>query len=263
MKWIQSLDNPLIKEIKKIKTQQEGKIFFEGVNLIKSALDSNHVQIERVFVTEQFIEKNNNLFQLLQSKKFPMIKITEVIAKNISDTVTPQGIFAVANFKMQTIDSLDIKNPTLIVIADRIQDPGNLGTIIRAGEALGADAVLLTSGTCNPYSTKVLRASTGSIFFIPVIKAKIKNIETFILNNKLNLVIADPHAKIFSFEMDFTKPLALIFGNEAQGVNQQLRAMKHASCKIPQKGKTESLNVAMSATVFLYEIFRQRFLKSV
>lgn len=260
MKWIQSPDNPLIKEIKKIKKCPGKKIFLEGPHLVETSLMSDYVYIEKLLVTERFIEKQKKFLEILQQKEIPVIIISEKVAKTISDTVTPQGVFAIANFKIKNINYLS--NPTFIVIADRIQDPGNLGTIIRAAEAFGAEALLVTPGTANPFSNKALRASAGSIFFLPVISLTVKEIEEFILKYELTLVITDLRATMPSFNMDFTKPLAIVFGNESEGVSQNLKAIKHVSCKIPHKGKAESLNVAMAATAILYEILRQRFLKS-
>ncbi|MCS7215186.1 MAG: RNA methyltransferase [Thermodesulfovibrio sp.] len=262
MKWIQSPDNPLIKEIKKIKKSLEDKIFFEGVHLLETSLISDYVHIEKVLVTEEFIKKQKKFLKIFQDKKIPVITISEKIGKTISDTVTPQGVFAVAEFKIKNINDLSIKNPNFIIIADKIQDPGNLGTIIRAAEAFGVEAVLITPGTCNPFSSKALRASAGSIFFIPVIKTTVREIEEFVLKYGLNLVITDLMAKGYSFNMDFTKPLAIAFGNESQGVSQELKKIKNTLCRIPHIGKIESLNVAMAATAILYEVLRQRFLKS-
>lgn len=261
MKWIQSPENPLIKEIKKIKKHSEDKIFLEGIHLVEASLVSDYVKIEKAFVTEEFIERQKAFLKILQDKKILITGISEKIAKYISDTVTPQGVFAVADFRIKNINDLSIKNLSLIVIADRIQDPGNLGTIIRAGEALGAEAVFFTPGTCSPVSGKALRASAGSIFFIPVLKVTVKEIEGFLLKNALTLVITEPNAEKLSFDVDFTKPVAVAFGNEARGISYELRNIPHISCRIPHRGKTESLNVAMSATVFLYEILRQRILK--
>ncbi|GAQ95279.1 RNA methyltransferase, TrmH family [Thermodesulfovibrio aggregans] len=255
MKWIQSSENPLIKEIKKIIKQPEERVFIEGINLIETAINSTNVQLEKILVTDSFIERHSEFFKTLQDK-FSVIGISQKIAKEISDTVTPQGIFAMAKFKFSNIN--EIKNPTLIVIADRIQDPGNLGTIIRASEALGAEAILLTSGTCNPLSGKVLRASAGSIFFIPLIEVSYEEINEFISKNKITLVVTELKAKQPCFNLDLTLPVAVAFGNESHGVSEELKKIKHISCRIPHRGKTESLNVAMSAAVLLYEILRQR-----
>lgn len=260
MKWLKSPENETIKEIKKIKKSSKNKIFLEGINLIETALLSDSVRIEKVLLTENFIEKHSDFFRKLKNKKISLIGLSENIAKKISDTVTPQGIFAIADFKIRKIDELSLK-PSLIVIVDKIQDPGNLGTIIRVSEALGAEAVLLTPGTCNPLSDKVLRASAGSIFYIPVLSVSYEEIEKFITKNRLTLIITDPYAKRVSFETDFTKPVAIAFGNESEGVSKELKDITNISCRIPHAGKTESLNVAMSVSVFLYEIFRQRYLR--
>ena len=261
MKLIQSLENPFIKEIKKIKKLPDEKIFIEGINLVESALNSPFVQIEKVLITEKFIEKRIGFFEVLQNKNIFIAEISENISKKISDTVTPQGIFAVVRYKAQNIKELSSKNPTFIVILDRIQDPGNLGTIIRASEAFGVEAILITNGTCNPFSSKALRASAGSIFFIPVIVVSVMEIKDFILKNRLNFFITDPNGEKLSFEIDFRKPLAIAFGNESIGVSSELKKIKHTSCKILHVGKTESLNVSMSSAVFLYEILRHRSLK--
>lgn len=261
MRWIQTPENSFIKEIKKIIKQPKDKIFLEGKNLIESALFSDYIQIENILLTKEFITKEKDFYEALQSKNLPIIGVSERVSKEIAQTVTAQGIFAVGSFKIKTIENLSIKNPTLVVVVDRIQDPGNFGTIIRACEAFGAEAILFTPGTCSPLSTKVLRASAGSIFFIPVVKADVKEIEKFIVKNGLIFIITEPSAKYSLHEIDFTKPLAIAFGNESQGVSSHLRAIKHISCRIPHKGKTESLNVAMSATVFFYEVLRQRYLK--
>lgn len=255
MKWILSPENPLIKEIKKIIKKPEEKIFIEGINLVEAALTSDYVQLEQVLVTEDFIEKKKEFFKSFQSK-IPVIGISERIAKTISETVTPQGIFAVAKFKFKNIN--EIQNPTVVVVADRVQDPGNLGTIIRASEALGAEALLITPGTCNPLSGKVLRASAGSMFFIPVIEVSYEEINEFISKNKITLVVTELKAKQPCFNLDLTLPVAVAFGNESHGVSEELKKIKHISCRIPHRGKTESLNVAMSAAVLLYEILRQR-----
>lgn len=254
MKWIQSPDNPLIKEIKKIKQNPEQTVFLEGIHLIQEALKCNIVEL--IVVTENFIENEHDFFIQIQTKKINTIGISEKIAKHIADTVTPQGIFALAKFSYKTFNDLEKKKA--LVIIDRVQDPGNLGTIIRASEAFGADGIILTPGTVNALSAKVLRASTGSIFFIPVVKAHTEEISSFIENNKLSFIVTDPSADKIIQEVDFTEPFAVAFGNEAKGVSVDLRRIPHLSCRIPHSGKTESLNVAMAATVVLYEAFRQR-----
>jgi len=269
MKWINSTENPLIKTILKIKKNPVDRTLIEGLNLLKTAIEALSIQkdapfyIEQILVTEEFIRKEKSFFYLINRKNYPIVGISEKIAEKISDTVTPQGIFGVISFEIKHLKDLNINNPEIVVILDKIQDPGNLGTIIRASEALGANFIILTLGTCNPLLTKVLRASAGSIFYIPIVRADYIEIEKFIVRNNLNLIIADPKSEKFIFDVDFSKPLVVVFGNESKGVSGDLRKIPHVSCRIPHIGQSESLNVAISAAIFLYEILRSKIKKSI
>lgn len=261
MKWINSLENPLIKEIVKIKKTPLDKVFVEGVNLVKTALEiqKGH-RIDKILLTENFISKNEKFFDSLKRKSLELVGITEKIAHKISDTVTPQGIFALLSFKIKKLSDEEINKAENMIILDKIQDPGNMGTIIRTAEAFGADAVILTPGSCNPLSSKVIRASAGSIFFIPLLKADIEGIEEFINKHSLKLIITEPRAKKMIFEIDLTPPLAVVFGNEAHGAGEYLKKLPHIKCRIPQIGRAESLNVAMSASIILYEVLKSKFI---
>lgn len=261
MKWINSLENPLIKEIIKIKKTPTDKVFVEGMNLVKTALEiQKEHRIDKILLTENFITKNEKFFNSLKMKNFELIGITEKIANKISDTVTPQGIFALLSYKIKNLSEKDVKKAEIIIILDKIQDPGNMGTIIRTAEAFGADAVILTPGSCNPLSSKVIRASAGSIFFIPLFKADIEEIEKFIAKHSVRLIITEPRAKKMIFEIELTPPLAVVFGNEAHGAGEYFKKLPHIKCRIPQIGRSESLNVAMSASIILYEILKSKFI---
>ncbi len=214
MKRVESPENPLIKEIVKIKEKPKDKIFIEGLNLLQCALQSKFVSIEKILLTEDYFEKEKDIFRKINEREIPTIFISEKVSKKIADTVTPQGIFAVVNYKIQnTSDVLPIK-PKLILIADKVQDPGNLGTIIRVAEALGADAVFVTKGTCNPFSQKALRASAGSVFFIPVLRMETEEIKQFLNKNNLFLLISDPHAEKLFFEIKLKRPVAIALGTK-------------------------------------------------
>lgn len=261
MKWINSTENPLIKEIIKIKKIPREKIFIEGLNLVETALEEQEEhRIEKVLLTENFISKHEKFVNSLKMGSFELIGVTEKIANNISDTVTPQGIFAILSYKIKKLSEEEIKKAENIIILDKIQDPGNMGTIIRTAEAFGADAIILTPGSCNPLSSKVIRASAGSIFFIPLLKAEILEIQKFIKKHNLKLIITEPKAKKMIFEVETSQPLAIVFGNEAQGVSDYFKKLPHLSFKIPHLGRAESLNVAMSASIILYEVLKNKFI---
>ncbi|MCX7988342.1 MAG: RNA methyltransferase [Thermodesulfovibrio sp.] len=261
MKSIESIENPIIKQILKIKKESKDKIFIEGLNLVKTALDRTLKQdnislytVEKILVTESFLQKED----FLKIKLNEIIVISEKIAKKISDTNTPQGIFAIVSYERLNLSRICLYKTKTVVILDKIQDPGNLGTIIRTSEALGAEIIIITPGTCNPFSPKVLRASAGSIFYIPVIKAAISEIENFIKKQGLKLLITDLKAEKLIFELNLSHPLAIVFGNEAHGVSEDFKRLPHIGFRIPHMGRTESLNVAMSASIILYEVLKSK-----
>lgn len=258
MKRIVSTENPLIKEIIKIKKDPINKVLIEGMKLISMVLGQKDLKIEKILVTENFITKNEDFIKNLSYKNTKLIIITQKIANKISETVTPQGIFALVDFKIRNISEWKFKKVETIAILDRIQDPGNMGTIIRTAEAFGVDAIILTPDTCNPLSSKVIRASAGSIFFIPILKAKISEIYNFIKKHRLKLVITKPAAEEFISEIELNPPLAVVFGNEAHGVGEYFEELSDLKCKIPQIGRAESLNVAISASIILYEIMKRK-----
>lgn len=258
MKRIISPENPLIREIIKIKKESTDRVLIEGMNLINMALERQRdLRIERILVTDDFIIKNKDFMQSL-TQNLELILINQKIANKISETVTPQGIFALIDFKLKNLHEWKFRKIETIVILDRIQDPGNIGTIIRTSEAFGADAIILTPGTCNPLSSKVIRASAGSIFFVPILKAKLSEIENFLRKHKLKLIITKPSSKKLIFDIELNQPLAVVFGNEAHGVGEYFEKLSDYECRIPQVGRAESLNVAISASIILYEIMKTK-----
>lgn len=259
MKWINSTENPLIKEILKITKSPKEKIFLEGLNLIKTAFyKQKYHKVEKVLLTQDFISKHAEILDFLQKEQIEILGISDKIAKKISDTVTPQGIFALISYKTLPLSDKIINKPEILVILDQIQDPGNLGTIMRTAEAFGVQAIILTPGCCNPLLSKSIRASAGSLFFIPIIHAEVYEIKDFIKKNSLRLILTEPKGRNLIFKIEFNLPLAIVFGNEAHGVSDYFKKMPHISCRIPHVGRSESLNVAMSASIILYEVFKNK-----
>ena len=157
-----------------------------------------------------------------------------------------------------SFEKLPLKDRGLIVVIDGIQDPGNLGAIIRTSDASGADAVVILPGTCNTFMAKVIRSTAGSIFNVPVVHTTPDEFLGWILQKKIKLIVASVDAERSVHETDLNVPLALAFGNEAHGVSKKLRESADMFLKIPMPGKAESLNVAISAAICLYEAVRQR-----
>lgn len=266
---ITSSANPIIKEAIKIKEKHaryRHEVFLiEGPHLMEMAAASPDVEIKRVFFSEDFSAKREGQRLLRQigsrakgqGPKDIFIQVSEQVLHKLTDTDTPQGIIATVSYKPIDLDMIIFKGIPFLVVCDGIQDPGNLGTIIRASDAAGADAVVILQGTCDVFMQKTIRATAGSLFNIPVVYSEPEVFFDYLNSKNIALYAADVHAQMSIYESDFKKPVAIAFGNEAHGVSGAV--LKRAKgLKIPIMGKAESLNVAMAASVCLYEVVRQR-----
>jgi len=257
---ITSAANQQIKDILQIREKRakfrHTAFLIEGTHLVEMALNAQ-VRIKEVFATEEFInaKEHQGMFKKITA---PVFEVSGQILKKITDTETPQGIVAVAGYELGTLNTLSFKAAPLLVVLDAIQDPGNLGTIIRTADAAGADAVILMPGSCDAFMPKVIRATAGSIFNLPVVYAEPDTLSDWLGEKKIPLSVTAADAGKTVFETDLRGGIAVAFGNEAHGVSDQLRRAADLSFSIPILGSAESLNVATSAAICLYEVVRQR-----
>lgn len=259
-KKIASASNPLVKEALKIKERKAGdryNFLIEGQHLLEMAIDAK-VQIRQVFFTTHYKSRGGALLERISEKGCEFIETTEHILSKLSDTETPQGILAVISYKAYDLRGVPLRSNPLIVVCDGIQDPGNLGTIVRTSDAFGAEAVVLLPGTCDPLVPKVVRASAGSVFNLPVLSVEADILFEWLRAKAIRLIVTEARAPRTICESDLLKPLAFVFGNEATGVSEDVRKKGDMSLSIPMAGKAESLNVAASAAICLYEAVRQR-----
>jgi TrmH family RNA methyltransferase len=170
------------------------------------------------------------------------------VVERVASTDSPQPVLAVVRQRLAQVPG----GVDFVMVADRIADPGNAGTIIRSAEAAGAQAVVLTAGTVDPFNPKVVRATAGSLFRIPVVFAELAALRAI----GLSILAASSHHGIAYTEIDLTVPVAVVVGNEAHGVADD--APVDGWFTIPHVGAAESLNVAMAATVLAFEVARQR-----
>jgi TrmH family RNA methyltransferase len=182
----------------------------------------------------------------------------------MTDTDQPQGLMVLVEKRRYQFDDviLNKKNP-LIVVLDGLQDPGNVGTIIRTADAAGCSGVLMTKGCADLFSGKTVRAGMGSIFNLPIIEGlECNQLVSLLSEHHISLMATALTNSEVYFSTDFTKPVAVVFGNEGNGVQKELLQKAKVKLYIPILGKAESLNVAASASVILYEAVRQRFSSS-
>lgn len=257
-KKITSPSNPLIKEaLKEKKSRLPHTLTIEGNHLLEMALASG-ADVGRVFFTDSYRSKNEDFFRRVSKHATELIETTEQIITRLSDTETPQGIAAIVSYNIHQFQELSLKSNPLIVVCDGIQDPGNLGTLIRTADAAGTDALIILPGTCDPFTPKAVRATAGSVFNIPVLFAEPEQLVEWLRKKSISLVVAEVHASKTIYDADLRKPLAFIFGNEAAGVSDYLKRKSDMRVSIPIPGKAESLNVAASAAISLFEAVRQR-----
>ena len=244
---------------------KEGLFTVEGLRLAEMAAASDG-RIRHALVTERAIagERARILVDTLMEHSVPVALVTEALFSSISETDTPQGILLVMErCKGADLTSLhsvrDREEPPLYIALDRVQDPGNVGTILRTADAVGASGVILLHGSADIYSSKVVRATMGSIFHVPfALGVTAEELIHFAESEELAfLAAACDEGACTHFAADFRRPILIVFGNEANGVSEDiLHATEHIY--IPMRGCAESLNVSAAVTAVLYEAFRQR-----
>jgi TrmH family RNA methyltransferase len=247
LKQIQSVKNPQVKQWKKLLTKKErdktGTFLIEGFHLIEEALK------EREQIIEIIVSEKIELPPRLDFGSTPVTAVAEEIAKELSDTETSQGIFAVCQ---QTTDIASIKEAKALLFIDAVQDPGNLGTMIRTADAAGMDAVIVGEGSVDVYNAKVLRSAQGSHFHLPIVRGNLDEwIETLKNRNIPVYGTALENAKTYT-EIAPQEEFALIVGNEGNGMNKDLLVKTTSNLYIPIYGQSESLNVAVAAGILLY-----------
>lgn len=255
VRFVESRHNPLIKEALRIKDRKErGYLLIEGEHAIEMACASRF-RIIRVFFSKNY---KNLAFLRKLSKGAEIIETSERIISALSDTEHPQGIVAISTYETSRLEDLPLEKDPLLVVCDRIQDPGNLGTIIRTADAAGASGIIILPGTCDPFMPKVIRSSAGSIFNILVVFSQLTPLLRFLKTKEIRLFVTVPSGRKTIYEIDLRGPVAFVFGNEAKGVSPELIGAADELASIPLIGKAESLNVSVAASISLYEAVRQR-----
>lgn len=245
---------------KKIRNREK-LLVIEGIRLIEEAQKSS-CQIEFIFYEEKILENVRAKFLLEKAilQGTAVFKVEKRELYSLAETKQPQGLIAVISQPEWNEERFYHLNQGVLLALDRIQDPGNLGTILRTAEAVGIDAVFLGKGTVDVFNPKIVRASMGSIFRLPIMQScNLKESIKRLKGNGFYVVAADSGGKMLYFEAELKKPcLLLLIGNEAQGLNQFLLDEADAILRLPLRPQVESLNASVAAGVFLYEILRQR-----
>lgn len=258
METIQSKDNSLIKDIKKLKDKkyriESSRFLIEGFRFVGEALQSDFI-VPLVFVSENALDRwqSFNMQDKVQENT-KVYSVTDQILKIISSTDTPQGIVAVVNNK-----NIETENKQgFYTLVDKVQDPGNMGTIIRTAHAAGALGVIITKGTVDIYNEKTLRSTMGSIFHIPIIHdINLESVKS-LKSNGFRLVVSSLDTDKNFYDIDLNDKVIIAVGNEGSGVSGELMDIADVKIKIPMPGGAESLNVSVAASIMMFEAVRQK-----
>jgi len=266
--YISSLSNPRVKEWAKLLERKyrdrEGKFLLEGIHLVKEALAAGWPLEVVAFdegsgVLEQFPEEADGSLEGVGGRRCAWIPVSPDIIAKCSETGTPQPIFAVALKRPPEEEKLYSAERGLVAVLDGVQDPGNVGTIVRSAAASGATAVVLGKGTADLYNPKTIRATMGALFHVPVLEANLGELLPQAASHGAAIVGTSLQVARSCYEYDFAaRSVWLVFGNEGAGLSEEVGEFVHTNVIIPMTGRAESLNVAMAATVLLFEVQRQR-----
>ncbi len=263
MQIITSKDNEIIKNIRKLKEKKyrdlSNEYIVEGIKMIREAIAEEAV-IKLIVVCEDNV--NNGAIDkklLYEIAKYECIYVSKKVFDLISDVQTPQGMLAVIE-KENSEDKIDYTEDVIVVL-DGIQDPGNLGTILRTIDSVGLKQVIVSKDTADSYNPKVVRSTMGAIFRVKVIESAnlldtLKNMK----KHKYKIMATSLNESKSIYDVDYNKKV-IVIGNEANGVEKEILDVSDEKIKIPMLGKTESLNASVATSIILYEYVRRKISK--
>ena len=262
---ISSSSNQQIKNLVQLQTKgkvrnKEKQYVIEGIKMFEEVLHCEEAHLVKTFVAESFFEslakEKSELYKKLST--IDMEIVSDKVFKEISDTMTPQGILAIVRqpeYRLE--DMLKQKKVNLIVLED-LRDPGNLGTIIRTAEGAGVTGIILSKASVDIFNPKVIRSTMGAIYRVPFVYVDQMH-DTLEQLKKEDVVLYATHlaANHYYDEVEYGDRTAVLIGNEANGLTEQTAKRSDVLLKIPMEGKVESLNAGVATSIMIYEIYRQ------
>ena len=261
LRRIEGRHNALVKELRQAFSRAEltsdGYCAIEGFRILEEAIRSG-LRFRAVFFSESAVPRAEKLLSQLGAQVETLLLADKLLSSAVPSDA-PQGVAALARWKELSREDVLAKSPAgpILVIAG-VQDPGNLGTILRSAEAFGAGGVLLGEGTVSPYNPKVVRASAGSVFRVPLARTKLSESLGWMKDHGLRLVGTASHKGTPLDQAKMAGPLAIFVGSEGSGLPRDLIKEMNDVVAIPQVPEVESLNVGVAASIVLYEVMRQK-----
>lgn len=254
---IESVHNPKVKQwaelLHKKGREKHGKFIVEGVHLVKEAIEAK-MEIDCIVYSQDLPEELSRY----RNEPLQWFHASHNVLKKCTSTESPQRVFAVLHKRLRGNDDWWRQEQPLVVVLDKVQDPGNVGTIIRSTEASGATGVIIGSGSADVYNPKTVRATMGAMFRLPILEGHVLPYVKEARKRGIRVVSTSLQAKRNCYEVDWKQGIWFLVGNEGAGVSRDIADEVDEMITIPMLGQAESLNVAMATTVLLFEAMRQR-----
>lgn len=259
---IESPKNERVRRYRRLRKRnfryREGLFLAEGLQCAAEALKSSHTP-ECLICNERGREALGAYADIIRTREIPCLSAADEVVASLSDTVTPQGIIAVCPLLHVGLEDIAEGGAATVVVADRVRDPGNLGSLIRIADAAGAGGMVICAESADLYNPKTVRSTAGSLFHLPLaVGADTSEAFASLKRAGYALYAADAHTGTSMWEIKWPDKLALVMGNEAWGIPEEEAALADALVKVPILGAAESLNVSAAAAVLLYEVARGR-----
>ncbi len=256
MKKIDSVANPLVKEISLLQEKSKarkafGKFVIEGVQEIELALQAGY-KLEKILICEAITPLTQKY------KANEIISVSKAAYEKLAYRENTEGLIAVAVSKSHEISDLELPENPLILVAEGIEKPGNIGALLRTADAVKADAVILANSISDLYNPNVIRSSVGCVFTVPVVVSETIEAIHFLQNSKIAIYAATLQNANSYDRADFKKATAIAVGAEATGLSNAWRDAASKNIIIPMRGKVDSMNVSVAAAILLFEAARQR-----
>ncbi len=237
--------------------RDQGQFLVEGANAVGAALDTGRAQV--VLVGEDDVDRHRDVLAVAADRGVDVLELTARAVAKLADATTPPGIFAVCGLLDVPLDEVLATAPRLLAVAVEPREPGNLGTIVRCADAMGADGVVVLGDAVDPHNGKCVRASAGSVFHLPIVRERSVD-DGLAALRRAGLVVlattADGETPLTTAGEILARPTAWLFGNEAHGLPDDVAVAADHRVSIPIKGRAESLNLATAAAICLYESAR-------
>jgi len=264
--FISSLTNPRVKQVVKLRQRSHrdelGLMLVEGYREIKRAIGNGH-RPDCVFFCRDWFQGTNEdvLLKSCREGGSELLQCSRDVFAKMAYRDRPEGLLAIAPQVRRSLADVSLPENSLVIVAEAIEKPGNLGTILRSSDATGVQAVIVCDRCTDINNPNVIRASIGTVFSLPVVETSSANALAWLRERECRVVATTPHVETLYTEVDLTGPTAIVIGTEQYGLSATWMQEADLKVRIPMLGQADSLNVASATTILLYEAVRQRRLR--